>query len=333
MDMIELLRTFIKAERTGDWDLSLHSLQQMLPYFAAAGHNLYLKSVYAYIQMMCKLQESNPDVYYAFKSGYHVIRRSDRYWAGLSSDLVIEQVLMRSVKTTGGMTHGKGMSECQRAQWLLSLPSCAAMNVAMQKFCGTDFHTSSQHKEAGKPRKDRDYKDTLTFLSFLAERNPFREDTLLRNIETGVTSDTTVNAYKAEEIGNSVLQTMVGKNVFDFSFKKSQKAVTLNTTPAVKLDGENVNVDPQLLFQRLTAASQRSVEDIPQVFSYELCSVPSSLFDTTGFIREPQKPALADAIWALGDCSSKEALNENVQYVLDDDSLLQRIPWTKGASF
>ena len=68
------------------------------------------------------------------------------------------------------------------------------------------------------------------------------------------------------------------------------------TTPTVTLDGETVHVDPQLLFQRLTAAAQRSAEDIPQIFTYELCSVPSSLFDTAGFIREPQKPALTDAI-------------------------------------
>ena len=41
LDMIQILKTFIKAERTGELELSLHSLQQMLPYFAAAGHNLY----------------------------------------------------------------------------------------------------------------------------------------------------------------------------------------------------------------------------------------------------------------------------------------------------
>ena len=57
---------------------------------------------------------------------------------------------MRSVKTTGGMTRGKGKAEYQRAQFLLSMPACAAMNVAMQTFCGTEFRTSSQHKETGK---------------------------------------------------------------------------------------------------------------------------------------------------------------------------------------
>ncbi|CAG2254537.1 unnamed protein product [Mytilus edulis] len=45
--MLEILRTFIKAERTGNWDLHLQSVYNMLPYFAAAGHNLYAKSAYA----------------------------------------------------------------------------------------------------------------------------------------------------------------------------------------------------------------------------------------------------------------------------------------------
>ena len=333
LDMIQILKTFIKAERTGEWELSLYSLQQMLPYFAAAGHNLYLKSAHIYLQTMCQLRDNNPRVYEAFKRGHHVIRRCDRYWAGLSTDLVIEQVLMRSVKTTGGMTRGKGMSEYQRAQWLLSMPACAAMNVAMQTFCGTDFHTSSPHKDTGKSRMERDYNDSQTFLSFLTERNPFCEGTLLRNIETGITSDSSVNAYKAVEIGNSILQAMIGKNIFDYSFKKSSQAVTPTTTPTVTLDGDIVHVDPQLLFQRLTAAAQRSAEDIPQVFTYELCSVPSSLFDTAGFIREPQKPALADAIWGLGDCSCAEPFGNDIQFVLDGGSLLQRIPWSKGTTF
>jgi hypothetical protein len=44
MNMIDLLRQFITAERSGHWLLHLKSLQQMLPYLAASGHNLYVKS-------------------------------------------------------------------------------------------------------------------------------------------------------------------------------------------------------------------------------------------------------------------------------------------------
>jgi hypothetical protein len=50
---------------------------------------------------MMSLKETHPDVYHMFMSGLHVIRRSDRYWAGLSADLVIEQEFMRALKSSG----------------------------------------------------------------------------------------------------------------------------------------------------------------------------------------------------------------------------------------
>ena len=80
------------------------------------------------------LEIQHPDVYDRFKREFHVIRRSDRFWGGLLSDLVIEQILMRTLKTTGRLTHGQQMSEAQCTQWLLSIPVCADVNMAMQMF-------------------------------------------------------------------------------------------------------------------------------------------------------------------------------------------------------
>lgn len=101
MDMVALMRQFIKGERTGDWELHLKSTRQMLPYYAAAGHNNYLKSARIYLQNMLNLKETHPNIDKMFHSGLHVIRRSDRYWAGLSADLVIEQEFMRAMKASG----------------------------------------------------------------------------------------------------------------------------------------------------------------------------------------------------------------------------------------
>ena len=98
MAMVDLLRKFIKAERLGKWALHLQSMFDMLPYFAASGHNLYLKSVRLYLQKMSKLEVDHPDVYRHFVNGLHVIRRSDREWAGLSTDLAIEQCLMHNAQ-------------------------------------------------------------------------------------------------------------------------------------------------------------------------------------------------------------------------------------------
>ena len=43
MKMVDILKGFLRAEKTGNWGMHLSSMKEMLPYFAAAGHNLYAK--------------------------------------------------------------------------------------------------------------------------------------------------------------------------------------------------------------------------------------------------------------------------------------------------
>jgi hypothetical protein len=102
------VRMLIQADRLGDWHLHLASLQTSLPVFAASGHFNYTKSVYLYLQNMKALEVTNPEVNKMFKDGNFVVRRSERNWSGLPADLIIEQVLMRSLKSTGGLTRGSG---------------------------------------------------------------------------------------------------------------------------------------------------------------------------------------------------------------------------------
>ena len=153
MEMVDTLKLFIMAERIGNWNLHVVALKKMLPFYAAAGHNLYTKSVHLYLQQMQKLQEKHPNVYDAFQNEFRVIRRIERYWAGLSADLVIEQVLMRSVKTNPGLTHGRGLNEIQRLIWLLSMPTCVEYNN-MSELTSVLYVTSDQHIDSSESRKN-----------------------------------------------------------------------------------------------------------------------------------------------------------------------------------
>ena len=87
LEMVDILRSFIRAERTANWELHLKALTRMLPYLAASGHNLYVKCARLYLQSMTDLRTDHPDVYRDFASGLHVARRSNRFWVGLSIDL------------------------------------------------------------------------------------------------------------------------------------------------------------------------------------------------------------------------------------------------------
>jgi hypothetical protein len=240
---------------------------------------------------------------------------------------------MRSVKTTGGLTRGRGLSEEQRARWLMSMPQCALMNEAMQNITSTNYETSDQHKESGPSRRKRDDEDITCFTQFLVERNPFSPEESLRNIETGMTGEPNVNVYEASKVGSKILQQMNGSKIDDFVFKKNNQVVTLSCKSSVKVNEKDINVDPQMLFQRLVAASQNLFPDISDLFKYELCGCPPSMFESSGLIRSAQKSQLADSIWTLGDCSGDIWQDTDVCHILDGGSLLHRIPWTKGSTF
>jgi len=130
--------------------------------------------------------------------------------AGLSSDLVNEQVLMRSLKTSGGLTRGSGMTENQRLLWLLSRPACAEVNLAMQEFIGVNYNTGEQNKDMTVARQGHDWKDTLNVLQILQERDPFSTDPSLRSISTGVHAHPTANVDEAVAIGGMILTQMNG---------------------------------------------------------------------------------------------------------------------------
>ncbi len=64
-----------------------------------------------------------------------------------SPDLVIEQVLVRSMKTSGGLTRCRGMTETQRLVRLMAHPICAEVNNARQQLTDVQYNTSEQHKD------------------------------------------------------------------------------------------------------------------------------------------------------------------------------------------
>ena len=143
----------------------------------------------------------------------------------------------------------------------------------------------------------RDGKDITSLHQYLIHRTPFVADQSLRNILSGVTCDSTVNSDKTKEVGCKILKSMAGNDVVSYTFKKNEQVVTMDHNCSVKVDGEVIQVDPQLLFQRLLAASSGMAEAKAEIFKYELCSQPSALLEPSGLPREAKKSVLADVIW------------------------------------
>ena len=131
---------------------------------------------------------------------------------------------MRSLKTSGDLTHGSGMNEEQRSLWAMSMPVTAMCNLAMQDFNNLTYTTSDQHKETTDARLNRGTHDLAKINSRLIPFTPFSEDRLLRNIVTGIEapSDTNVHEYKAD--GMNIINTMVSQAAFQYFFKRKDMA-------------------------------------------------------------------------------------------------------------
>ena len=90
---------------------------------------------------------------------------------------------------------------------------------------------------------------------------------------------------------------MSGMLATDYPHKRSAQAVTMVSKSSVKIADDQVQVDLRLLFQRLIIVCDNS--QLEELFQYELCKYPTALFDYPFMLRQPQKPALADALWTL----------------------------------
>ena len=56
-DMDDILCKYILAEHTGNWELHLQAVSEMLPYLAASGLNNYTKSALIYLYSKCLIFE------------------------------------------------------------------------------------------------------------------------------------------------------------------------------------------------------------------------------------------------------------------------------------
>ena len=99
------------------------------------------------------------------------------------------------------------------------MPSCVEINLTIQELTGTLYQTSEQHKESCSSREKRDSEDTFKIFAALKKWNPFSQDLTLHSIVNGITAGDKVNVHKAKDVGQAIIDSMVGKNVYELSFE------------------------------------------------------------------------------------------------------------------
>lgn len=101
-------------------------------------------------------------------------------------------------------------------------------NTVMQEFNDLIYTTSEQHKESTDARIERDSSVILKISAKLTSCSPFFCDPSLRNTIIGIVAKKDVNVHEYETDGMTVINRMIGQSVFSFSFKRKEKAETLD---------------------------------------------------------------------------------------------------------
>ena len=309
------------AERTGNWEGYICVLRQIIPFLAASGHNHYTRSVRWFLQNMLELPVTHPTLYSIFMKGFFVVMRSDQYWTGISSDLCIEQLLLCSLKSPGGLARGRGMDEITRTIWFLSRPVCISVIEDLRSLLSINYQTSYQHAKLSDAVLKRDEQGMKSIEEFIDERDIFGGD--LRNIANGMIANDYVNVEESLRVGEMILTKMKGFPVKDYALKKSDKTIQIPCLSEIKIGNETTN--PMLLFQRLVFISMQSAENVEDTLSYELSTFPTSLFDDSCMMREAKKEKLADHLWKKLDNHDFVVNIAYCSYVLDGGVLLHKI--------
>ena len=332
IEYVGLLKNLLRAERMSDWQLHLDTVRRMTNVFAATGHNNYAKCTRLYIETMSDLPHSHPQLYEQFMNGSHVAHRSSKSWSGISTDLTIEQAMMRAVKSSGGLTRGRGKT--MRTTWTSTVHVTGAVRSALSQLSGTEYcHENTVHPDLGKSRTNRDMNDLNKILDFLRQHNPFTsKDQRLHCVTSGIASGDcdNVNCCEAESVGNTIMQSMNDKKFSDVTLIRKDRVRTLVyvTTVANHKRKPIDSIDPSVLFNRLVVIMQRSSELKPY-FCYELSPMPTSLFKNN-CMRKADKSQLSREISKLVPPSSKPLMPV---YVIDGGYLLRVVVWREGASY
>ena len=66
--------------------------------------------------------------------------------------------MMRSIKSRGGLTRGRGVTESVRTMWVNTAHRCSYVHEAMAELTGLAHTTSYHHKEMGESTRQHDNK-------------------------------------------------------------------------------------------------------------------------------------------------------------------------------
>ena len=131
--------------------------------------------------------------------------------------------MVRSIKSRGSLTQGRGFTDSVRLIWVHSAHTCGEVHNAMTTLTNHQHQTREQHIELGEARLKRDNNDLIKVQKWFERHNPFDEsDTNLKSIYSGVvaSSDSGINVDVIEQVGEQIKKSLDEKTLQTAVIKK-----------------------------------------------------------------------------------------------------------------
>ncbi|KAJ8891600.1 hypothetical protein PR048_004128 [Dryococelus australis] len=247
----------------------------MLPYLHTAGHIHYEKSAHIYAQQMGELpSRMPPHEYNKFTSeGFFTVRRKNEFWGGIWTDLSIEHHRMRALKTKGGLSRGRGISESTLEYFVAAFPACLKLCNALEELCGIKAGSSEQHVELRDFRRTRDFRDVTVLLSWRKEHSPWDVD-CLRSLASGVVGDDSINCDQAEYVCLGAIKLIIGSNPAEVKLTQKNRVKYLSAVArSILIRYDVIEVNSHHLLMRIVCA-MKTENELKHYFSYELSPRP-----------------------------------------------------------
>lgn len=169
--------------------------------------------------------------------------------------MTIEQNLMKYMKTAGGLTRGRVVSDRILSRWTQGMTSLQHVCEQMKFCCGVSFSTSEQHVDSRGSRIRRDKQDLKKMMNWFEQHPPFPESSQLISISTGIVGDERINCHLSREVGIQGKDRIVGGDFRSVKFKRNDQVKPLATMKcSIQVRSRTVAIKPTTLFQRMSTA-------------------------------------------------------------------------------
>ena len=188
LELCELMLNLIFASCTGDWQLYLSCIEEVIPWAFAYDRQNYARYLIPFLDDMRHLSLRMLEVYTAFNKGQFAVQMGARNPFGRNeADKTIGNTINRDCKTGGGYI-GLSANFAATQRWVLNDTRRAMYTKLLREHLSINSSTTYIHKELAPARIKGDIKAVEKLVDLLEDvlTNPWKQDAVFSSLSTGI---------------------------------------------------------------------------------------------------------------------------------------------------